>query len=174
MSRSLEGIAQMDAMRFKQGMRRLASGVSLITTTDGHGRHGFIATSVSSVCAEPIPALSVCVNRAVSSYQVLADAGIFCVNLLQESDVELARRFSSSADRHLRFEGRQWGALRTGAPVLSTALAAFDCKVVFAHSVHTHTIFVGHVVDLKVADDEIDPLLYFNGGYNALRPRVGT
>ena len=48
---------------FKNGMRRLASGVSLVTTVLDGQRHGLVATSVCAVSAEP-PSLLVRVNRS--------------------------------------------------------------------------------------------------------------
>lgn len=52
-----------DADQFKRGMRRLASGGSIVTTSEAGERRGMAATSVYSVSAET-PALLVCVDRA--------------------------------------------------------------------------------------------------------------
>ena len=110
-----------DAALFKSGMRRLAAGVCLVTATDRDGlRQGLVATSVISVTVEP-PSLLVCVNKAASCHDPIANSGAFCVNLLADADDEVARRFGSSAARDSRFADRQWRALETGAP-RSTAL----------------------------------------------------
>src|SRR3569833_655882 len=62
--------AMIDHSEFKQGMRRLAAGVSVVTTMDGAQPHGFSATSVTSVSADPAPLLLVCVNKAVSCHDI--------------------------------------------------------------------------------------------------------
>src|SRR4051794_2109966 len=130
------GSGAIDPSLFKRGMRRLAAGVSVVTTAEQGMLHGFVATSVSSVCAEPVPSLLVCVNRSVSSHDVIRRTGVFCANLLSSDDIGLARRFSSSQDRSKRFEGCDWVPLVTGAPALPGALASFDCEITDVMSVH--------------------------------------
>jgi flavin reductase len=162
-----------DALLFKRGMRRLAAGVFVITTVEQDVPHGFVATAVSSISAEPEPSLLVCVNRSSSSHDVIQRTGLFCANLLSSQDVELARRFSSPQDRARRFEGCEWVPLVTGAPALPSALASFDCEIADIVSVHSHSIFIGTVRDLRLWGDDIEPLLYFDGRYETL-PSIGA
>lgn len=150
---------------FKLGMRRLAAGVSLITTRDLSGAaHGMIATSVTSVCLTP-PSLLTCINKSASSHDALAEAGIFCVNLLAEGADDVAMRFSSSKYRDVRFAEGSWGELETGAPVLDDAIASFDCRVTSMIEASTHTIFIGEVVGVKLPDQPVAPLLYIDGAF---------
>ena len=157
-----------DAILFKRGMRRLAAGVFVITTAEQDVPHGFVATAVSSISVEPEPSLLVCVNRSSSTHDVIQRTGIFCANLLSSHDVELARRFSSPQDRAKRFEGCEWVPLVTGAPALPSALASFDCKISDIIAVHSHSIFIGTVTDMRLWSNEIEPLLYFDGRYEIL------
>lgn len=158
-----------DPVQFKLGMRRLAAGVSVITTIEEGIPHGFVATAVTSVAAEPAPTLLICVNRTVSCHDVIDRSGVFCVNLLAEPDVGIARLFSSSQHRHRRFSDCAWRPIATGAPALSAAIASFDCRVVQALAVHSHTVFLATVVDLALRDDGACPLLYADGRFAALR-----
>jgi flavin reductase len=155
---------------FKRGMRRLAAGVSIVTTIEQSIPHGLVATSVSSVCVDPEPSLLVCVNRSSSCHDVIRRAGIFCANLLGSNDIELARRFSSPQSRAKRFEECPWMPLVTGAPALPSALASFDCEITHVVPVHSHTIFVGAVRDLRLWQGEVDALLYIDGKYEVLSP----
>jgi flavin reductase len=157
-----------DGALFKRGMRRLAAGVSIITTIEQSVPQGLVATSVCSVCVEPEPSLLVCVNLNSSCHDAISRSGIFCVNLLSSGDVELARRFSSSEARDQRFEETPWVRLVTGAPALPTALASFDCEVTQMISVHSHTVFIGAVRDIKLWERDVDALLYIDGQYGAL------
>ncbi|MGO7133520.1 flavin reductase family protein [Rhizobium leguminosarum] len=154
---------------FKQGMRRLAAGVSIITTIEDDEPQGFAATSVTSVSTDPAPLLLVCVSREVSCHNTILRAGRFCVNVLRDSDVETARLFSSSENRHRRFEFCAWTEGTTGAPVLARALASFDCTVHHAMEIQTHTIFFGKVEEIVIEDGDIHPLLYVNGRFDGLR-----
>jgi flavin reductase len=155
---------------FKRGMRRLASGVSIITTFDGGERHGMVATSVCSVSAEP-PALLVCVNRSAASHVAIQRTGFFCVNLLNETDDELARRFSNPVERMRRFDEREWITLATGAPALVGAAASFDCAVMEAVDVQSHTIFIGQVRAIELWRQEHAPLVYHDGRFDTLGQR---
>jgi flavin reductase len=157
-----------DASLFKRGMRRLAAGVAVVTTAEEGEPHGFVATSVSSVCVEPVPSLLVCINRSASSHDVIRRTGVFCANLLSSHHLDIARRFSSSKDRATRFDGCNWVPLITGAPAFPGALVSFDCEVTDVMSVHSHSIFVGAVRDLRLWGDQIAPLLYLDGQYEVL------
>lgn len=149
---------------FKHGMRRLASGVTIVTTSYRGDMFGLASTSVSSVSAEP-PVLLVCVNRTASSHDPIAQSGRFCVNLLRRGDDELAGRFGRPENRLSRFVGRDWQTLVTGAPALVGCLASFDCAVVNELSAHSHTVFFGRVAAIRTWSEDIDPLLYWDGAY---------
>ncbi len=160
-----DAASSISSAAFKQGMRRLASGVVLIATECEGERFGLAATAVIPISAEP-PVLMVCINRSASAHDALSRSGCFSVNLLRGEDREIADLFSSSKDRARRFSGREWAPLATGAPVLLGSLASFDCRVVQALPSSSHTLFFGEVVELKMFSDEIRPLLYCNGNYH--------
>lgn len=153
------------AENFKSGMRRLASGVSLITTEDAQGAwHGMIATSVTSVSAEP-PSLLVCVNRTASCHEPLVASGVFCVNFLGEDNDSIAAVFSSSKFKEKRFHEGDWRRISTGAPALASSLVSFDCRVKQQLQADSHTIFIGSVEAIELWDQPLSPLVYMNGGY---------
>lgn len=154
----------MDTALFKQGMRRLAAGVTIIATDIDGARHGIVATAVSSVSADP-PTLLVCISEAASAHAFIGRAGFFSVNVLHADDQALAEHFSNPAKRAQRFELGQWSTLSTGAPVLLSALASFDCRVTQKAQVGSHTVFFGQVEQLQLGEGAIDPLLFWNGAY---------
>ena len=153
---------------FKQGMRRLVSGVSIITTIEGGVPYGFVATAVTSVSADPIPTLLICVNKTVSCHDSIMRSGIFCVNLLAEDDIDVAKTFSSPHLREQRFANIKWETQTTGAPAISSAIANFDCTVSSKLEVGTHTIFIASIVDIKTRGS-VRPLVYANGQFESLR-----
>lgn len=112
---------------FRLGMRRLASGVSIVATADEEGPKGFLATSVSSVALDPTPCLLVCVNKSTSSHDALIRRQVFSVNVLAEQQADIARRFSSSELRDARFEtraGEYWKRALLSARVRSRSSTA--------------------------------------------------
>jgi flavin reductase (DIM6/NTAB) family NADH-FMN oxidoreductase RutF len=155
----------MDPELFKAAMRHLAGHVCLITTQSASGaRHGLTATAVCSVSATP-PTLLCCVHRESRSCEAIAQAGRFAVNLLPADDRYLAERFAAPSDGPQRFEAGTWTQLDTGAPILTSALASFDCALSQTAIVGSHQVFFGEVRALRVKSDMDPPLLYSHGSY---------
>ncbi len=150
---------------YRNLMRHQAGGVALIATGRHGGRTGLAATAVCSLTDAP-PTLLVCVNQTASAHDIIADTGSFSVNLLCPSHKELVGVFSGQTGLkgEARFDDALWQTMVTGAPVLKDALASFDCEVVETKKVSTHTIYIGEVRD-GVANDELDPLVYFRGKF---------
>lgn len=151
---------------FTTGMRRLAAGVCLITTTDGHARHGLVATAVTSVSAAP-PTLLVCVNRQASIHEHILGAGRFAVNVLSAAQADIAARFASPADRETRFDAGRWISRTTGAPILEAACVSFDCLTSATTTQGTHTVLFGLVQDVWL-QQAAPPLTYFEGSFGTL------
>jgi flavin reductase (DIM6/NTAB) family NADH-FMN oxidoreductase RutF len=155
-----------EADRFKRAMRRLAAAVTIVSTVKDGEPAGLLATAVCSVSVAP-PTLLACINRSARSHAAIEKSGVFCVNVLGEHQIEAARNFLSveGADR---FKFFRWSRLATGAPAIDGAVAVFDCEVTQAISAETHTVLIGRTLSVK-ANDAASPLLYFEGGYRALR-----
>lgn len=155
-----------DPALFKQGMRTLASGVSIVSTMGDDGPAGLLSTSVSSVSIDP-PMLLVCINESASAHHRVQSSGAFCVNVLADTDQPIAERFGSAKMRAQRFRDRDWLPLVTGAPALAGCLASFDCKCVGNVEAASHTIFIGQVVGVKQWTEGEQPLLYWDGQYRS-------
>ncbi len=156
-------VAPADPADFKEGMRRLAAGVTIVTTAVGGRRNGLTATAVCSLSAEP-PMLLACVNREAGAHDPTLLSRVFCVNVLAERHLDLAAQFSSSARVAERFTTGAWGTLATGAPVLTDALASFDCLLGQTLKADTHTVLVGRVQSVR-SDPDQAPLLYAGGAF---------
>ena len=155
-----------EAAQFKQGMRSLAGAGCIITSSHGGHRHGMTATAVCSATADP-PTVLACVNRVTATHRAIADARLFCVNVLRHEDRDLSGLFSGGQKVDERFRAEHWTTLATGAPVLLNALVSFDCRVVNSLDHGTHTIFLGEVEQLQIGRKG-KPLLYSDGQYAKL------
>ena len=115
---------------FRNAMRRLTGGVSVITAGRGRDIGGMTVTSVSSLSVEP-PTLIVSVNRAASSWPLIQRHGFFGVNILNADQLEIAERFTGKDGLKgaQRFAGAEWFTRASGVPLLSGALAAIECEV---------------------------------------------
>jgi flavin reductase (DIM6/NTAB) family NADH-FMN oxidoreductase RutF len=154
-----------DPDTFRSVLGRFATGVTIVTTRDAHGRdHGMTVSAFCSLSLTP-PLILVCVDHAASVYSVLADAPYFAVNILASEQEALSRRFSVSGDPN-RFEGVGFTRGRTGAALLDDVLGFLECRRASAHEGGDHTIFVGEVEAAFARS--LTPLLYYRGGYAQL------
>lgn len=141
-----------DRFDFRNAMSHFAAAVHIVTTD---GRAGIRGTTVTSVCSvSDTPAtLLVCLNAGSAVNDRYEKNGCFAVNVLAAEHEELAKAFAGQGQLSLddRFAMAQWRSLATGAPVLETALASFDCRLTDARIVATHRVLIGEVVGLNVA-----------------------
>lgn len=144
-----------DPALFREAMSRLGAAVHIVTTDGPAGRGGFTATAVASVSDSP-PTVLVCLNRKSQLTPVMRENRVFCVNTLASSDEELANIFAGRTGlfRGDRFLRGDWTTLETGAPALTNAIAAFDCRVLEMKSVATHDIYFGEVTAIRLANAE--------------------
>ena len=153
---------------FRNAMRQLTGGVSVITTGRGRDISGMTVTSVSSLSVDP-PALIVSINREASSWPLVKRYGFFGVNILTSDQIDIAERFTGKgglkgADR---FAGARWVTRATGVPLLVDALAAIDCEVEDIVERHSHSIVIGRVLDVEVSA-RTAALAYWQGRYVAI------
>lgn len=147
---------------FKQGMRHLAASVNIVSTWVNQEPCGMLATAVCSVSASP-PTLLVCVNRNTNFYQSVCESGFFCINVMSETQVDLAKKFLAVSGAE-RFELCNWSTLKTGAPAIVGSSANFDCSVSGSFDKGSHRIFLGEVIAVRNADSD-RPLIYHDGQY---------
>ncbi len=157
--------AALDPERFRQALRRWASGVTIVTAKAGDEIHGMTVSAFSSVSADP-PLVLVCANRSSRTHGTILRAGGFNVNILSREQEPLSGRFASSKTEGSRFEGVPWHAGILGAPVLEGSLATLECTVSSSHDEGSHTIYIGHVKACHLRDTQ--PLVYFQGSYREL------
>jgi flavin reductase len=144
-----------DPDQFREAMSRLGAAVHIITTNGSAGKAGFTATAVASVSDSP-PTILVCLNRKSQITPIMRENKVFCVNTLASSDEDLANVFAGRQGHFMadRFKFGDWTALETGAPALTQAIAALDCRVLEMKSVATHDIYFGEVAAIRLANAE--------------------
>lgn len=151
-------------------MRHLAAHVCLITTVGANGlRTGLTATAVCSVSADP-PTLLCCVNRQIAPFGAIRESGVFAVNVLGVNDRELAERFAGVIQGEARFDTGTWTAQVTGAPLLESALATFDCRLTRLEEVATHGILFGEILAIRSHVSHTEALLYAHGMFGVFMP----
>ena len=154
---------------FKQAMRHLIGGVSVITAGSGEIRTGLTATSAISLSLDP-PTMLVCVNRDASAWPVIQRERHYCVNILDSRHQDLADRFAgrNGINGAARYEGARWRQFATGAWGLEDALAVVDCAVEEIIERHSHAIIIGAVKWVHLGGGS-EALVYGHGGYRTLK-----
>ena len=151
---------------FRAALGRFATGVTVVTSLDEDGRwHGMTVSAFASVSLEP-PLVEICVDRVTATHNAISQTGVFVVNILADDQEVLSRHFSSQ--RADKFDGIAFQPGIEGIPVLAGTIANLECRVKHTYDGGDHTIFVGEVEQVRLADGS--PLLYFRGGYARLVP----
>jgi flavin reductase (DIM6/NTAB) family NADH-FMN oxidoreductase RutF len=156
------------AAEYLSAIAHHVASVCVITTEVDGERFGMTATAVSSVSAEP-PRLLVCVNKSGMTHEKIVAIGRFAVNVLAEGQDKVAMVFAGLHGlRGDRFATGEWTTLRTGAPILVGASAAFDCVLAEVSQQSTHSVLFGDVVATQHRVGQ-DTLLYGARRFRQLR-----
>lgn len=151
---------------FRGAMRRLASGVALVTTADSLGnRHGIAMTAFMSLSMDP-PSMLLAINRTASLCAPLLPRGLFAVNVLAAEQERACAAFVARPAAE-RFAGSEWTEDESGMPVVSGAVARIICAVGQAESFGSHMIVKGLVRSVTLGEDRA-PLVYVSGRYGTV------
>jgi flavin reductase (DIM6/NTAB) family NADH-FMN oxidoreductase RutF len=145
------------------------TGVTVIGARAADGRLvGMTANSFTSVSLDP-PLVLFCPARSLAAFDVYSAASHFSVSVLPAHGEAWSNRFARMNTAKWESEPHYLG--KTGAPLLSGALAHFECEVVARHDGGDHLIVVGRVVHLS-ATESGEPLVFFRSRYRALDARA--
>ncbi len=160
-----------DGALLKQAMRRLVGGVVIVTAGSGEDRVGLTATSAVSLSVDP-PTMLVCVNRASSSWPVIARRQHFCVSILGAGQQSVAERFAGIGGLRgpARYLGADWTTMASGAAGLTQAQAIIDCDLEEVIERHSHAILLGAVREVRLHGEAAGALVYGGGGFIELSP----
>lgn len=157
-----------DPATYREAMSRLVAPVHVVTTAGPAGACGLTASAVTSVSDNP-PTVLVCVNRKSQTNPTIKANGVFCVNTLDAEHMPLAEAFAGRAGLAMpeRFALEQWVSLSTGAPVLVSARASFDCRIVEVLEQGSHSVFFGRVEAVRIGTRE-GGLVYLDRRYSTV------
>lgn len=157
---------KIEPLAFRNAMSHFAEAVHIITTDGPAGRRGVTISAVCSVSDDPATML-VCLNRQHEFNHLFVENQVFALNTLSFDQQALSEAFSGKGDLSQadRFALGNWQTLQTGAPVLTNALASFDCRIIQMHEVATHYVIYGKVTALNIGGAGRS-LVYLNRSYH--------
>jgi flavin reductase (DIM6/NTAB) family NADH-FMN oxidoreductase RutF len=148
-----------NARMFRDALGRFATGVTLVTIAGPDGPMGFTANSFASLSLDPALVLW-SPAKASRRFPYFAGARHYAIHVLGQGHADVPARFSAGGDG---FTGLDWQWNAEGVPVLTQALARFDCVQHATHDGGDHLIIVGQV--LRLALEEGDPLVFAMGRF---------
>jgi len=158
--------------QFIEAMSRGVSMVNVVTTDGASGRCGATVSAMSPVSADMVPpTLLVCMNQSSSTGPAIMRNGVFCLNILHESQHGVADCFADrvKTDSGDKFDCASWSRSEAGCWRLNNALASFDCRLLKAELVGTHYIIIGSAEAISCRPDS-RALLYGGRNYCAAAP----
>ncbi len=156
-----------DRDAFLAAMRQVAATVTVVTTDGPSGRAGATVSAFSSLSADP-PSVLVCLRTDSRIARAVIENGAFCVNVLAEDAVEVARAFAGPSKKKKKKKKKKTPITpRPEGPVLPRA-TAFSCHLTDRIIHGSHAICIGTVTALTNAGQK--PLTYLSGDYHIVRP----
>lgn len=153
---------------FIAAMRQVAATVTVVTTDGPAGPAGATVSAFTSLSADP-PSVLVCLKTDSRIARAVQENGVFCVNILPEDAVDIARAFAGTFDETEpdRFKGLAITRTREG-PILPRA-TAFSCQLDRTVIHGSHAICIGDVTGISNAGET--PLTYMSGSFHIVRPK---
>ncbi|AGL15831.1 flavin reductase family protein [Actinoplanes sp. N902-109] len=132
----------------RRAVRHFASGVAVLTVTTGaRTPHGTTVSAVTAISREPL-LVGVCLHRRSSFVRHLGAAGRFSVSVLRAEQQGVAQWFADPGRPAgtAQFDPVPWQPdPRTGAPLLTGALAHFSCRLRDRLTLGDHDLLVAEV-----------------------------
>jgi len=137
----------MDAESKKTALRMIPYGIYVLTTQDAAGQIAAATVNWVTQTAFAPPLVAVAVKADSGAYATLKKAGTFALNMLGKGQQPMAFAFfkpTQVADGKL--SGHAYRAGTTGAPLLTEAAAAVECRLTDIIERGDHHLVLGEVV----------------------------
>jgi len=158
------------ASEFRAALTGLTTAVSIIATDGPAGIAGLTCSAVCGVSDTPAT-LVACVSRKSAAHDIIKANGVLCINCLPAARQDLSQLFAGVGQVPMkeRFAADLWSKLSTGAPCCKDALVAFDCELMEAREVGTHSVLIARVLATAQGASLPEPLVYHRQHYATTR-----
>jgi len=137
-------------------------GLYIVGSRAGDRRNGMTLNWATQLSFDP-KLLGVAVEDAAFTHELIAEGGVFSLNVVDREDRAIVRKFTKPVEVDL--EAKTLNEIPfhdgvTGAPVLDQAVAYVECEVRQSVDVGGHTLFIGEIVAAGFqTEDEETPVL---------------
>ena len=158
-----------DKIEFRNAMGHFASGVTVITVSDGQGGiGGLTANAFSSLSLEPALVL-ICVDSLSQARVLIETEKVFTIHFLADNQEKTAISFAQHGPD--KADGVMWELSERSIPRLIDYMVALECQLENEFEAGDHIIIVGRVLDIFTHENKRPPLTYYKGQINALVPK---
>lgn len=166
-SGTTEKANQFDREKVGGALGRIASGVYVVTCSDGSARDGMLATWVNQTSFEP-PMVAVAVKKERHILEMLKPGAGFVVNVLAKSNREEYKNFVKPFTEGMdRFEGLNVREDDESAPVLTDTVAYLRLRVIRHLDAGDHVLVLGEVVGGDLMNGGEEPMVHLRKtGFN--------
>ncbi len=148
--------------QFRTACGLFPTGVTVVTRLMPDRRpHGLTVSSFTSLSLHP-PLVLVCIDLRSSFLKGLTEDDLFAINVLNERQEYLSIHFSKPREEK-RFQEVVWHEGECGVPLLSGAVATFQCGLSRTVDAGDHRILIGEVRRLEY--ENRPPLVWYDGSY---------
>ena len=154
-----------DPRDYRQAIGLFATGVTVVATEFEGEPRAMTASAVTSVSLDPLLVL-VCIQNILPIAEHIRLAGVFSINILQESQEALSNYFAQlwKEPTPPPYRFLPWEA----GPRLEGSMASIGCVLHEIFDGGDHRIVVGRVVALHTGGEPCRPLLFYSGRYASL------
>lgn len=140
-----------------QALFKLSYGLFVLTARDGEKDNGCIINTAIQAASTPNQ-LSICVNKANYTHDMIVKTGIFTVSILtQKASFDIFKRFGFASGRDVD-KFADYAECKRGENsvyyITEATNAYISVKVSKTEDLGSHTMFVGEITDMEVLSEE--------------------
>jgi flavin reductase (DIM6/NTAB) family NADH-FMN oxidoreductase RutF len=156
--------------------------IAAIVTASARGKDAAMTAAWHSSISFKPPIYGVAITSKRFTYQLIMESREFGINFIPSEKASLAAAIGGTSgqqtDKFERFNIQKEKPLKTTAPILKDAYAAYECKLVDSKSYGDHIWIVGEIVAIHLLEEaftpaevldlnKIKPLLYLGSDFYA-------
>lgn len=152
--------ATVDPRELRNALGSFATGVAIVTTSEGDHDVGMTINSFNSVSLDP-PLVLWSLAKSSASLPIFTNSGYFAIHILSADQQDLSQKFATRGIDKFADVAIERG--EGNVPIIQGCSAVFHCKTSYKYEGGDHEIFVGEV--LKFEHFEKSPLVFHAGKY---------
>lgn len=154
--------------KFNQHNPKLAA----IVTASAEGKDGAMTAAWHTSISFRPPLYGISISPKRFTYELIAKSREFGINFIASEKAALAARIGGTSGRHLdkfqKFNLEKEKPIKSKAPILKDAYAAYECRLLDSKPYGDHVWIVGEIVAVHLLEEAFTPEEILN--LNKVRP----